>query len=120
MQARALHILWILFAFALYTIPLCQCAEMMKAKAMASCCAASSAASECDDATNCCVDGSPQAEKMNAEKSFESAKVSLSAPSLLSFAKFPSFPTSSQSVVLKDIRSASSPPTQAFLQVFLI
>ncbi|MFQ3598675.1 MAG: hypothetical protein SNJ66_10100 [Chloroherpetonaceae bacterium] len=124
MQTRLLHIFPILFAFVLYTIPLCQCAEMMKAKAAPSCCSASSltesgAHKACTDATECCADGI-NAEKMKTEKSFESAQVSLSSPALVSVIEFPSLFASTQSISFNNAFSVHSPPTQAFLQVFLI
>ncbi len=123
MKRFILHI-FLLFAFVLYTIPLCQCAEMMKAKPTPSCCSASSltesgAQKACTDAEGCCADGI-NAEKMKTEKSFESAKVSLSSPELISFVKFPSLPISSELLHFHNAHFASSPPTQAFLQVFLI
>lgn len=120
MPKRTLHIFIFLVSFVLYTIPLCQCAEMMKASSEHSCCSAPSAPKACTDAHDCCPDGSMNAEKMKTEKSFESAQVSLSSPELVSFIEFPPLLVSSQFVVLNSICSAYSPPTQAFLQVFLI
>jgi hypothetical protein len=121
MFTRSLHIGLVIFVFALYTIPLCQCAEMMKASSEHSCCSASSTPKACTEAHDCCPDGSVNAEKMNTEKSFESAQVSsISSPELVSFVQFPPLLVSSQFVVPNRICLAYSPPTQAFLQVFLI
>ncbi len=119
MQKRVLHILSLLIAFTLYTIPLCQCAAMMKAQAEQSCCAAPNEQKACTDEHGCCADGI-NAEKMNTEKSFESAQVSLPSPLLLALIEFPvpSF-TLSERVSLPPF-SILSPPTPAFLQVFLI
>ncbi len=124
MQLRLLHIFPILLAFVLYTVPLCQCAEMIKANSTASCCSASSqtesaAQKACNDVTGCCADGI-NAEKMKTEKSFESAQVSLSSPVLISVIEFPSVFASSRALFFNPVFSVHSPPTQAFLQVFLI
>ncbi len=119
MTKRALHILSLLIAFTLYTIPLCQCAAMMKAQAEHSCCAQTSEQKSCTDEHGCCADGI-NAEKMNTEKSFESAQVSLPSLSLLALIEFPvpSF-TLSEPVSLPTY-SILSPPSRAFLQIFLI
>lgn len=125
MQIRTLHLSLLLFAFVLYTIPLCQCAEMMKAKETPSCCSASNMVEsgtqkDCTDATGCCADGI-NAEKMKTEKSFESAKVSFSPSVFTAIVKFPLlFSVSSQLPLLNHVRLAYFPTDQAFLQVFLI
>ncbi|MGQ9805961.1 MAG: hypothetical protein ACUVRP_07780 [Chlorobiales bacterium] len=119
MQTHKFHIFPLLLAFVIYTIPLCQCAEMMKAQSDHACCGTSSASKSCTDATGCCADGI-NAEKMKTEKSFESSQVSLSSPELVSFVLFPLLPLPSHFIVFNDARFVHSPPTQAFLQVFLI
>ncbi len=122
MQPRTFHIFLILFAFVLYTIPLCQCVNMVESPA--SCCSAfshseSSTPKACTDETGCCADGI-NAEKMNTEKSIESANVSLASPELLSVVWYPAFATSSKGFALIDASIIHLRPTQAFLQVFLI
>jgi carboxypeptidase C (cathepsin A) len=119
MSRRVLHILSLLIAFTLYTIPLCQCAAMMNAQAEHSCCAQTSEQKSCTDEHGCCANGI-NAEKMNTEKSFESAQVSLPSLSLLALIEFPvpSF-TLSECISLPTY-SILSPPSRAFLQIFLI
>lgn len=124
MQTRSLHIVSLLLAFVLYTIPLCQCVAMIKASSTTSCCSAASLTElgtqkACSDGASCCADGL-NAEKMKTEKSFESAQVLLSSPALVSVIEFPLFSDSSRSLFFKPAFSVSSPPTQALLQVFLI
>jgi carboxypeptidase C (cathepsin A) len=119
MSRRVLHILSLLIAFTLYTIPLCQCAAMMNAQAEHSCCAQTSEPKSCTDEHGCCANGI-NAEKMNTEKSFESAQVSLPSVLFLTRLEFPvpSF-TLSERFSLPPF-SILSPPTPEFLQVFLI
>lgn len=105
---------FLLFGFALYTIPICTCVEMMK-QSENECCAAKAEAKPFD-----CCQNPTAAEKMNPEKAFESSKTSLEKLEIVSIVftalnlNEPAPIGNSQSSVYL------SPPSCATLQVFRI
>jgi len=117
-MSRPVYILSLLVVFTLYTIPLCQCAVIASARESSACCASLGKQVDCTDESSCCASGA-HAEKMNTEKSFESALVCLLMPSLLGLIEFPVVLMSPKHCVTPPL-SILSPPTCAFLQVFLI
>jgi hypothetical protein len=104
----------LLLGFVLYTIPVCTCAEMMKASE-SNCCSA-----KAETNPDACCQTPAAAEKMNPEKAFEASKISLENHIIIAYILFaPNF-KATRPISAAESASFFSPPSLAQLQVFRI